>query len=70
MQRVIRLIESRHLIHVRRANQSSVEPVGPRVIRTLNGRRVTTRVLLQTRPAMTTDVEEPVDLSGLIPNNY
>ena len=68
-QGIISLIEPRHFIHVRRADQPTIEPVGPGVIRTLNRGRVAARVFLQARPTMPADVEESVNSSVLIPNN-
>ena len=62
MQRIIRLIESRHVIHMWRANQSAVEPVGPRMIRTLNRGRVSACVLFQSRAAMPTNIVKRSDL--------
>src|ERR1700732_3614594 len=44
VQRIIRLIKPGYLIHVRRTNQSTVKPVRPRVIWTLNYRGVATSV--------------------------
>src|SRR5262245_2698899 len=44
MQRIIRLVEAGYFVHVRSTEQSAVESVGPRVIRTLNRSTVATVV--------------------------
>src|ERR1700719_268438 len=61
MQRIIRLLEFSYLVHVRRADQFTVEPVGPRVIRTLNCRCMAACIFFQPCPAMATDIVECSD---------
>jgi hypothetical protein len=68
-QGIIRLIEPRHLIHVWRTDQSSIESVGPGVIRALNRGAVTARIFLQARPAMAANIVESVNRSVLITSN-
>src|SRR5439155_8893555 len=69
VQRIIGLIKTWDLVHVRRADQSTVEPVRPRVIRALNHGRMPARVLFKSRPAMTTHVVKPANGRSLITNN-
>src|SRR5207248_4043633 len=68
MQRVISFIESGHVIHVRRADQLAIKPVGPRMIRTLNRGCVSARVFFQTGPAMTTDIVKSSNFGFRISN--
>src|SRR4030095_2793019 len=66
---VISFIKARNIIHVRCTDQSPIESVGPRVIRTLDRGRATARVLLKSRPAGTAHIVKPVNLSSLITQN-
>ena len=68
-QGIISLIEPRHFIHVRRADQPTIEPVGPGVIRTLNRGRVAACVFLQSRSSVAAHIKEAVHLSIFISNN-
>src|SRR4030095_10049289 len=65
-QRIISLIESRRLIHVRRAKQSPIQRVRPRVIRALNRCGVTILLFAKSRPAVTANVVERADRRSLI----
>ena len=69
VQRVIRLIESRNLIHVRRADEAAIEPISPGMIRTLNRRRVSACLFAQPRPAMPADIVKAAHLRCLIPHD-
>ena len=66
---VIRLIESRRRIHVRRTGQSSIETVSPGMIRALNRGDMPARFLFQSRSSMAADVEEATDYRLLITNH-
>src|SRR5687768_4139843 len=67
MQRVGLLAEVRDLVHVGRADQPSVEVVGPRVVGALDAAAEGAMVLgAQFRTAMPAHVIERVDLSGAI----
>ena len=44
MQGIVGLIKTLNVIHVRRADQSAIESIRPRVIRTLNRAHLTGRV--------------------------
>ena len=66
MQRVIRLIESWHAIHVRRPKQSPIQRVRPRVIRALNRCGVSILLFAKSRPAVTANVVKPADRRSLI----
>ena len=59
MQGIIGLIETRNLVHVRRADQSAVEPIRPGMIRTLN-RRHDRRLFFQARSAVPADIVKTV----------
>ena len=69
MQRVIRLIESWHAIHVRRPKQSPIQRVRPRVIRALNRCGVSILFFAKSRPAVTTNVVKRADRRSLILGN-
>ena len=56
MQRIIGFIKTRDIIHVRRADQSPVEPIRPRVIRTLNRGEMSASVFPQPGPAVTANI--------------
>src|ERR1700720_231954 len=56
VQRIIRLIKPGNLIHVRRTDQSTVKPVRPRVIWTLNYRGAATRLFFESSSAMATNI--------------
>jgi hypothetical protein len=59
VEREVALPEVRDFVHVRRADQASVEVVGPRVIRALDAARKLSGLLrAQPRPAMTAHVME------------
>ena len=61
LQRVVVLAEVRHFVHVRRADQASVEVVGPRVIWALDAAAENAIGLgAEPSPAMTADVVERV----------
>src|SRR6266576_3745471 len=66
MQRVIRLIESWHVIHERRPKQSPIQRVGPRVIRALNRCGVSILLFAKSRPAVTANVVKAADRRSLI----
>ena len=61
MQRIIGLIKPGNVVHVRRADQSSIERVSPCVIRTLNRGRMSALILAEPRPAMTANVVKCAD---------
>ena len=65
VQRVVGLAEVRHFVHVRRADQPSVEVVGPRVIRDTGCCRRTVPVasVADARAAMAADVVERAHLA-------
>jgi hypothetical protein len=65
LQRVVRLLEVRHLVHVRRADQPAVEIVGPRVIRALDAAgELPGGLVADARAAVAADVVEGADLAG------
>src|SRR5258707_14285642 len=63
------LIKTLHLVHVRGTDQSSVEPVGPGVIGTLNSGRVSGWFLTQPRPAVATDIVKTAHAPAFITHN-
>lgn len=65
-QGVVRLVESGDIIHMRRAHQSAVQCVSPRMIRALNRRGMTTRFLLQPASTVSADIVKGSDLTLLI----
>src|SRR2546421_9304399 len=65
-QRVIGLVESRHLIHVRRTDQPAIQRVSPGMIRALNCRRMATRFLFQSAATVAADIVKSSDLLLLI----
>src|SRR5450432_610633 len=69
VQRMVSLFKIRHAVHVGRAEQSSIETVGPGMIRTLNRRRMPARVLAQTRPTVAAYVVESVHRALLVTDN-
>ena len=66
MQRVIRLIESWHAIHVRRPKQSPIQRVRPRVIRALNRCGMSILLFAKSRPTVTANVVKGADRRSLI----
>ena len=66
MQAIIGFIKPGDIIHVRRANQSSVECVGPCVIRTLNCGGMAALIFPEPRSAMTANVVKGADRRSLI----
>src|SRR5947207_6186368 len=69
MQRILGLIKTGDFIHVRRTDQPSVEPVGPRVVRTLNGEQMSVSFFAKAGATVATHVIEAADLFALVPNN-
>src|SRR5882724_6489788 len=70
MQRIVRLIESQQLIHVRRANQSAIERVGPSMIRALNrSGQLSVSVFNESTSAVATHIVKPVDLAAFVAHN-
>ncbi len=69
MQRIIGFIKPGDIIHVRRANQSSVECVRPCVIRTLNCGGMAALIFPEPRPAMTANVVKGADRRSFIPDD-
>src|SRR6202008_467010 len=69
MQAIIGFIKPGDIIHVRRANQSSVECVGPCVIRTLNCGGMAALIFPEPRPAMTANVVKGADRRSFIPHD-
>src|SRR5262249_12940482 len=65
-QRIIRFVESRRLIHVRRAKQSPIERVRPRVIRALNCGGVAILLFAKSRPTVTAHIVKRADRRSLI----
>ena len=61
----MRFIKPPYLIHVRRADQSAVQPVGPGVIRALDGRRMTARVFFESGATMPAHIIKRSDLPSL-----
>src|SRR5262249_6208659 len=66
LQWIFSLVESRRLIHVRRAKQSPIQPVRPRVIRALNRCGMSILLFAKSRPAVTADVVKGSDRRSLI----
>src|SRR4029078_5311867 len=66
VQWILRLVESRHLIHVRDAKQSPIQCVGPRVIGTLNRCGVTILLFAKAGSTVTTNVVKGADRRSLI----
>src|ERR1044071_3008034 len=66
MQRIIPLVECWHLIHVRRADQASIEAVGPGMIWTLNRGGLPAGLFLQTGAAMPAQIVKSTDRRFLI----
>src|SRR5262249_16549398 len=63
------LVEPVHFVHVRSADESSVQRVGPGVVGALDGFVQPAKSLLQhTCAAVTADVVEPVNLTRPAPN--
>ena len=54
---------------MRRADQSPIKSVRPRMVRTLNRRHMSTCVFPESRPAMTTNIVKPANGAALIANN-
>src|SRR5687767_8880415 len=70
MERMFRFIEAIDLLHMRRAQQCPIQPIGPGVIRTLDGLgKLTPLGFAHPRPAMTTDVVESMELVLLVADN-
>src|SRR5690242_8887934 len=69
MQRVVSLVKARDIIHVRRANQSSIQSVRPCVIRTLNSHDLSVPVFDEAAPSVAANIIKPLDLSAFIPHN-
>ena len=66
LQWIFSLVESRRLIHVRRAKQSPIQRVRPRVIRALNRCGVSILLFAKSRPAVTANVVKGADRRSLI----
>jgi hypothetical protein len=66
LQGIIRFVESRRLIHVRRAKQSPIQRVRPRVIRALNRCGVPTSFFAKSRAAVAAHVVKGADRRSLI----
>ncbi len=63
VERIVALTKVRHLVHVRRAEEPAVEPIGPRVIRALNAAgECPCRFGAQARAAVPADVVEGVNV--------
>ena len=70
VERIVALIECLDLLHVRRADQTSVNRVGPRVVWTLDRlREASGPVTANPRTAMAADVEERAQLARAIAQN-
>ena len=70
MERMFSFIEAIDMLHMRRAQQSPIQPIGPGVIRTLDnlGEMPLLR-FAHPGPAMTADIVEPVQLALLVADN-
>ena len=70
MQREVRLVEPRHLLHRGRADQPAVDRVGPRVVAALDRLPEMSRLLgAEPRAPVATDVEESVQDSRAVPED-
>ena len=66
LQWIISLIKAWRLIHVWCANQPSIQRVAPRVVGTLNRRRMSILFFAKSRPAVTANVVKGADRRSLI----
>src|SRR5438045_9729070 len=67
MERIGLLVESLDFMHVRRANQATIQRVGPRVIGALNRfRQPATRGFAEPRAAMAADIVIRAPVAGLV----
>ena len=66
MQGIIGLIETGNLVHVRRTDQSTIKPVRPGMIRTLDREGMTACILFQPRSTMTADIVKTTDVRLLV----
>src|SRR6266404_6982612 len=69
LQRIFRLVESWHLIHVRRAKQSPIERVRPRVIGALNCSALSVSAFDEATTAVAAHIVKAMDLSAFISDN-
>src|SRR5437899_9577045 len=69
MQRIVRLIKARDIIHVRRADQSSIQSVRPSVIGTLNSHRPSVSVFDESASAVAAHIVKPADGGAFIADN-
>src|SRR4026208_283281 len=69
MQGIIGFIKPGDIIHVRRADQPSVECVRPCMIRTLNCGGMAALIFPEPRPAMTTNIVKGADRRSFIPDD-
>ena len=70
VERMFRFIEAIDIVHMGRAHQRSIQPIGPGVIRALDGVGELARSLFaHSRSTMTADIVERMDLAFLVTDN-